>query len=125
MNTTNTRFSYMIFSTPMGKGYGCFAIRHTKGDDTYEVSCAFCHPNDRAVFSKPEARHKAYNRLNSNQWVTEVKSENNNYAEIIRKAVLASNKAPSWAIKAIKNGVASHTLKQDHLDSNSIKTIVK
>jgi len=117
---SNMRITYAIFATPQGKGYGCFAIRHNKGEKKYIVAASFCHPSDRKVFSKKEARMKALSRLNSKQWVVELESENHNFAEIIKLAMESSSKTPSWASKTLKNKHYFHTLAEDRFTSQAL-----
>ena len=60
MGTVDTgamQYLYMIFVTPLGKGYGCFAIK--RNGDNYTVSSSYCHPTDRKLFRKEVARDKA------------------------------------------------------------------
>jgi hypothetical protein len=55
-------YTYMIFITPQGKGYGCFAIEQVN-DSEYKLAASFCHPNDRKLFSKALAREIAARNL--------------------------------------------------------------
>jgi len=116
----NERISYAVVATPFGKGYGCFAIRHDKGTKKYVVAFSFCHPADRKIFSKNEARKRALNRLKSFQYVVEVEHDNHEFAEIIKKAAQLSTKTPNWALKALKNGTFYHTLSYDRFSSEEL-----
>ena len=55
-------YTYAIFPTKKGKGYGCFAVRPEK-DGFFTVAASFCAPSDRARFSKVRARNVACKRL--------------------------------------------------------------
>ena len=118
----NIRITYAIFATLQGKGYGCFAIQHNKGEKKYIISASFCHPKDRKFFSKKEAKMKALNRLNSKQWIVELEHENHNFAEIIKLAMESSSKTPSWATRALKKNHYCHTLTDDRFTASQLIT---
>lgn len=116
----NVRITYAIIATPIGKGYACFAIRHERNTTKYAVSSSYCHPSDRKIFSKKEARIKALSRLNSDQWTVELEHDTPDFATIIQEAAKLSGKTPNWALRSIKNGAFKHTLANDRFTADEL-----
>lgn len=108
-----TNFSYGLFRTNNGKGYGCFAIQRVT-DTTYLVAGSFCSPEDRPKFSKKLARKVAEQRLNSSEWGAEIECKSNNFNELIESYLVLVPRSPGWAYKAYRNGNYSHTLTSDN-----------
>ena len=97
-------YTYVLFLTPEGKGYGCFAIKKL-AFNKYQVAGSFCSPYDRKRFSKPKARLIATNRLlsgNSVEITTDSELELTTHGIIakIKQDMLLS--IPGWAKMAFE-----------------------
>ena len=117
----DTRFTYAIFVTNEGKGYGCFAIRKEHGTNNYKVAGSFCNPIGKCnpakdiFFSKEKARQSSMERLNSD-WVLTIQNENNDYGEIIASYLSSCTLVPVWAKNAYNRKRVVHTLEMDNLN---------
>ncbi|HUU87873.1 MAG TPA: hypothetical protein VMX17_08980 [Candidatus Glassbacteria bacterium] len=122
-------YTYAIFPTKKGKGYGCFAVQPHEGG--FLVAASFCAPSDRAKFSKTKARDVACKRLKAKSARLidgDPKEERNRTAlkEIILDFMLSYENLPRWISDSISAEIWLHTLKQDSLPSREIvNAIVK
>jgi hypothetical protein len=110
---SGTNFSYGLFRTNAGKGYGCFAIQKVT-ETTFLVAGSFCSPGDRPKFSKKLARKVAEQRLNSSLWGVEIECKSNNYNELIESYLVLVERSPGWAYRAYRAGNYAHTLASDN-----------
>lgn len=106
------KYTYALFRTKFGKGYGCFAVEKIC-DNCFLVSASFCSPEDRVNFSKKKARNIAEGRLNSREWSLELRNDSNDYFELISDYLVLQKKTPNWAFKALQNCRVYHTLNTD------------
>lgn len=122
-------YSYVLFLTPIGKGYACFAFKSC-GKNESVVVASYCNPNDRAKFSKARARAVGERRLLRPRKVEDgvpnvepVKvnlSPDAKTADVIKAAVEAGINMPSWARKAWVRGSYYMTLANDSLNSDDL-----
>jgi len=117
-------YTYAIFPTKKGKGYGCFAVQ-SNGNGFYAVAASFCAPSDRAKFSKQKARDVAKGRLLSKTVVIvsgECGEERNreSLVNIIETFMLSNQSIPRWVQSSVKNNLWLHTLKYDSLPAKKI-----
>ena len=130
LSTDDITYTYAIFPTKKGKGYGCFAVQPKK-NGFFLVAASFCAPSDRAKFSKTRARDVACKRLESKTARLiegDPKEERNRTAlrEIILEFMLSYKNLPRWIDDSISVEMWLHTLKQDSLPSREIvNAIVK
>ncbi len=116
-NIGDVGFIYVIFITPIGKGYGCFAIE-TKGNNSFRVAASFCHPDDRAVFSKKKARELASERLAESNFDYSFNEEVTvEYSGIVIRAFADPHnpiQTPSWVREAFSTDAFIFTLRADN-----------
>lgn len=124
----NMRFTYAIFRTDQGKGYGCFAIEEEPNEQllesvdneqpknrSYVVSASFCHPGDRNKFSKYKARMIAMQRVKSDKLSIFIRTDSKHLSELAEKYVCVGNNVPRWALKAFEKDLMFSTLESDNL----------
>ncbi len=111
-----TKYMYMLFLTPAGKGYGCFAIDKL-ATDKFKVAASFCSPFDRKKFNKKQARNMAFGRLNKSgvEVVLEADDKKNILLQVVEEAMQTALLVPKWAVQAICMNAFSVSLSNDHL----------
>ena len=115
MNKDFINFAYMIFVTPYGKGYGCFAIQQPEAGK-YKVASSFCSTWDANKFNKKKARMIALNRLKTPgsfiefELDKELKDDFRTLQNIIFKSDM---NIPGWAYNAHDYDAYYFTLKEN------------
>ena len=115
MNKDFVNYAYMIFATPYGKGYGCFAVQ-TISPGNFKVAASFCSFWDARRFSKKKARLIALNRLKTDGCFVEVsldkdlKDDFRTLSNLIFKSDL---NIPNWARDAYDIDAYYFTLKEN------------
>lgn len=103
MSKKDVAYVYTILLTPMGKGYGCFAIKRTNEENKFLIGAAYCHPSDRNKFRKRIARKISSARTNT-EFVLDPDTKLD-YLYIVRKSIESGDLfMPSWAKKAYNAG---------------------
>lgn len=93
-------YTYMIFVTPRGKGYGCFAIKSLE-KNSFRVAASFCHPADASRFNKKKARLIANNRLNDKDCYVDISADTDDPKELLKVIFNLTNlNIPNWAYNA-------------------------
>lgn len=116
MDKEFVNFAYIIFITPQGKGYGCFAIKKL-AHNTFKVAASFCSPKDSNHFDKKKARIIATNRLKTEGCFIDVSLDDDikdDFATMHHKIFNSEMNMPYWAIDAYTDEAYSLTL----LESN-------
>lgn len=118
MASNFVNFAYMIFVTPNGKGYGCFAIKKL-GRNMFSVAASFCSPFDVLKFDKNKARMIAKNRLGSDNTKVDIKIDDafNDDFQTIHHILFESTDMdfPNWAVRAYLDGAYYLTLRNDNM----------
>lgn len=122
-------YTYVLLLTSIGKGYACFAFKGS-GKNKSVVVAAFCHPNDRARFSKVRARAVCARRLErplkseegapAMEPVKVTLSPDSKVADVVAAAVDAGINMPSWARRAWARKSFYMTLANDHLNNDAL-----
>jgi len=120
----HVNFAYVIYLTPFGKGYGCFALKELSKNN-FRVSTTFCSPRDRKNFDKAKARKVALGRLNSDDYAMEVSLDEDIlpkvgiftliYAKFFKDLEKLPGSVPQWAIDANDMSAFSLTLREDNV----------
>jgi len=116
MDKEFVNFAYMIFITPQGKGYGCFAIKKL-AHNTFKVAASFCSPKDANKFDKRKARKIAGNRLNTEGCFIDLSLDDDikdEFKTMHHKIFDSEMNIPNWAETAYADEAYSLTL----LESN-------
>ena len=107
-------FTYIIYLTPFGKGYGCFAIKKTEDYNKFLVGASFCHPSDRNKFRKDISRNIALGRATKEfSFDEELKLD----TLFVVNYLLYNYKidyVPYWAEKSYDIGTYFHKLSNDN-----------
>jgi hypothetical protein len=123
-------FVYQIYLTPIGKGYGCFALkRNSKDSSSYLVGASFCHPLDGSRFNKKIAREKALSRISSEkEFVLDREEKNTTYivGNILKKTACLIEYIPLWAKNAYDFGLYVYKLELDNMSKDALlKEVIK
>ena len=111
-----TKYMYMLFLTPSGKGYGCFAIDKL-ATNKFKVAASFCSPHDRKKFSKKQARDMALGRLHKSGVEVELDTEEkkNILLQVVEEAIQTECFVPKWVVQSLCMNAFSVSLSYDCL----------
>lgn len=116
----HTNFSYMIFVTPFGKAYGCFAIRKIS-KDLFRIAASFVSPVNSKNWKKKISRDIVSGRLEKEDHYIELpmhedwSDEFSKYYSVLFTDYCFKLKIPNWAINCYYNDAYCLSLKEDNL----------